>query len=228
MSEPASQPPGPTTPLTPATIARMLRTTLAALPVIPGASAEDIAAERQDALDAIIEYGPCNRHQAKLAGDAVLAHCNWIDCCRRAFLPDLPEALACRVRNDAIRMARQFKSRVAELRKCQADAIQQASQAQRMARRITIGVAGPAPQPAEPAPAAAANPPPRQAAQSTFLRRAPQQHPMPGGNPEAPRVLDGNSPDQLDPAARRLVDEFFDGLGAHTTADLRRAAGLSV
>jgi hypothetical protein len=117
-----SQPerPEPSSQLDPATLAAMVRTTLDALPVSPDASAEDIAAQQQAALHAIAAFAPRDPVEAMLAARATVTHHAIMECFRRAMLPDVEDALAIRLRSNALALSRLFTTTLRELEQMQA------------------------------------------------------------------------------------------------------------
>jgi hypothetical protein len=112
--------PEPSSQLDPATLAAMVRTTLDALPVSPDASADDIAAQRQAALRAIAAFAPRDPVEAMLAARATVTHHAIMECFRRAMLPDVEDALAIRLRNNALALSRLFTITLRELEQMQA------------------------------------------------------------------------------------------------------------
>src|ERR1700739_796020 len=107
--------PEPFSHLNPATLAAMVRTTLDALPVSPGSSAEEIAAQRQAAPCAIAAFAPRDPVEAILAARATVTHHAIMECFRRATLPDVGDALAIRLRNNALALSRLFTTTLREL-----------------------------------------------------------------------------------------------------------------
>ena len=106
--------------LDPATLAAVVGTTLDALPVGPGASAGDIAARREAALLAIAALGPRDPLEAMLAARATVTHYAIMECFRRAVLPDVEDAMAIRLRNNAISLSRLFTATLRELEQLRA------------------------------------------------------------------------------------------------------------
>ena len=108
------------TQLDPATLAALVRTTLDALPVNPDWSADEIAARREAALLAIAALGPRDPIEAMLAARATVTHYAVMECFRRAVQPDIEDAMAMRLRNNAIALSRLFTTTLRELEQIQA------------------------------------------------------------------------------------------------------------
>ncbi len=107
--------------LDPATLADMLRATLAALPVTPDSSAEDLDAQRQAALLAVTALCPRDPMEAMLAARIVSAHHAAMECFRRAARHDIDDNAALRLQGKAISLANLSLRMLRELRKCQAE-----------------------------------------------------------------------------------------------------------
>jgi hypothetical protein len=86
----------------PATLANMLHATVAALPVAPDASAEDLDAQRQAALLAVTALCPRDPVEAMLAARIVSAHHAAMECFRRAARHDIDDNSALRLQGKAV------------------------------------------------------------------------------------------------------------------------------
>jgi len=122
---PAAQPERPmsqTIPdIDPATLANMLHATVAALPVAPDPSAEDLDAQRQAALLAVTALCPRDPVEAMLAARIVSAHHAAMACFRRAARHDIDDNSALRLQGKAVSLANLAMRTLRELRKCQAE-----------------------------------------------------------------------------------------------------------
>ena len=107
--------------LDPATLADMLRATVAALPIDPDASADDLDAQRQAALLAVMALCPRDPMEAMLAARIVSAHHAAMECFRRAARHDIDDNAALRLQGKAISLANLAMRTLRELRKCQAE-----------------------------------------------------------------------------------------------------------
>jgi hypothetical protein len=107
--------------LDPAILADMLRATVAALPVDPDASADDLDAQRQAALLAVMALCPRDSMEAMLAARIVSAHHAAMECFRRAARHDIDDNAALRLQGKAISLANLAQRTLRELRKCQAE-----------------------------------------------------------------------------------------------------------
>lgn len=105
----------------PATLANMLHATVAALPVAPDASAEDLDAQRQAALLAVTALCPRDPVEAMLAARIVSAHHAAMECFRRAARHDIDDNSALRLQGKAVSLANLAMRTLRELRKCQAE-----------------------------------------------------------------------------------------------------------
>ena len=163
-------------PLDAATLSTMLRGTFEALPTSPDASPEDIAAQRQAALIAIIALRPRDPIEAMLAARIVCAHSASMECFRRAGQPDIDDNAILRLTARAIALGN-FASRAQrELRQLQA-----APPADVLAEQDQPTTA---PQQAEPA--AAAQPSPATAHSPVDPRPAPAPTPQPAAQAASP------------------------------------------
>ncbi len=106
--------------LDPATIADMLRATVAALPLDPDASPEELDTQRQAALLAVMALSPRDPMEAMLAVRIVSAHHAAMECFRRAARHDIDDNAALRLHGKAISLANLAMRTLRELRKCQA------------------------------------------------------------------------------------------------------------
>jgi hypothetical protein len=107
--------------LDPATLADMLRSTVAARPVDPDASPEDLDAQRQAALLAVTALCPRDPMEAMLAARIVSAHHAAMECFRRAARHDIDDNAELRLQGKAISLANLALRTLRELRKCQAE-----------------------------------------------------------------------------------------------------------
>ncbi len=107
--------------LDPATLADMLRATVAALPIDPDASADDLDAQRQAAQLAVMALCPRDPMEAMLAARIVSAHHAAMECFRRAARHDIDDNAALRLQGKAISLANLAMRTLRELRKCQAE-----------------------------------------------------------------------------------------------------------
>jgi hypothetical protein len=101
----------------PATLANMLHATVAALPVDPDASAEDLDAQRQAALLAVTALCPRDPVEAMLAARIVSAHHAAMECFRRAARHDIDDNSALRLQGKAVSLANLAMRTLRELRK---------------------------------------------------------------------------------------------------------------
>ena len=106
--------------LDPATIADMLRATVAALPLDPDASPEELDTQRQAALLAVMALCPRDPMEAMLTVRIVSAHHAAMECFRRAARHDIDDNAALRLHGKAISLANLALRTLRELRKCQA------------------------------------------------------------------------------------------------------------
>ena len=133
---------------------------LDAVPLPPGASAEDLAARRRLALDTIASLRPRDQLEAALASHVVAAHYAAMAAFRSAAQPDLPDHLQLRHQGKAIAMSRLMDATLRALQRRQQEPALPAT------TRLQSAPATPtkqAPQPAaaaQPAPAARPAPPP--------------------------------------------------------------------
>jgi hypothetical protein len=118
--QPMPSQPDPSCHLNLTTLAVMVRTALDALPVSPDSPAEDIASQQQAALCAIAAFAPRDPVEAMLAARATVTHHAIMECFRRAMLPDVGDALAIRLRNNALALSRLFTTTLRELEQMQA------------------------------------------------------------------------------------------------------------
>ena len=163
-------------PLDAATLSTMLRSTFEALPISPDASPEDIAAQRQAALIALIALRPRDPIEAMLAARIVCAQSASMECFRRAGQPDIDDNAILRLTARAIALGN-FASRAQrELRQLQAappaDALPEQNQpttAPHQAEPTVIAQPSPgaADDPRDPAPSPASTPEPAATLPST-------------------------------------------------------------
>ena len=106
--------------LHPATLDAMIRTALRSLPLNLEASTVELAMQRQAAVIAVTSLRPRDPIEAALAARFVALHFAVMESFHRAMLPDVTEAVAIRLRGNAITLSRLMNQTLQDLEQRQA------------------------------------------------------------------------------------------------------------
>jgi hypothetical protein len=198
MSNLAPDLPPQLAPFDPVTLEAILRATLDTLPVNPRASAEETAILHQAARLAVAALGPRDPWEAMLAARATAAHYAAMEAFRRAMQPDLPDAMAVRLRSNAVALSRLASSTVRELAQLQAARPSDPASAQPASTQPLAAASHtqPAPQARPAVPQASARAKDPMPSELAAPRIDPSKTP-PNGSPVMPPMAPPGAPDSI-------------------------------
>ena len=198
--------------LHPATLDAMIRAALRSLPLNLEASTVELAMQRQAAIIAVTSLRPRDPIEAALAARFVALHFAVMESFHRAMLPDVTEAVAIRLRGNAITLSRLMNQTLQDLERRQAGPAAYPHPAQGLPSEPAAtadAVAEPA-RPAQavreavptaaPAPTASPNPQPQ---------RAPAGAPrgtVPAAVQSRPAIVANPKPETTEELAARMLD----------------------
>jgi hypothetical protein len=100
-------------------VADMLTSVFATLPGEPQRNADEVTHAQQAAAATLVALMPADALEAEMAVRIVAAHFAAMDCFRRAALPEVPDAMAIRLRGNAMGLSRMAERMTAALERRQ-------------------------------------------------------------------------------------------------------------